>query len=655
MDLTALQALLDWIGGHPLWSGLIVFLIAFSESLALVGLLVPGAILMFGLGTLITTGHLDFVTTCLWAIAGAVAGDGVSYWIGHHYRDTIKTIWPLSRHPQLVERGTRFFLRHGGKSILFGRFVGPVRPVIPAIAGMYGMPLIRFFSVNILSGIAWAPLYLIPGMVFGLSLTLAGEVAGRLVVIVLSLLLSILLLSWLFRQAYSLVLPHVDKVLFRLANWSYQHPVAGHIPAALVRPDHPEVRILSLLALLLFVTSALLITLGQFSTEQGLLIQFDKLLQHNLHLLQTPWMVQLMTWVGSWGSTRMIIIIAILTAVWLVKEQNPLAVWHLSAALTFPFMLKFGLPLLFSQPQDLAFPSATVILATTVYGFIAVTLAREVTQRAHLLIYLVTAILLFLIAFAQLYLQLDKLSSILTAFMLGCIWLALLGIAYRRHVQHAYVARGSLQFITVTYTVALIASALFVTPHQGPKQDVSRQTMSYAEWQTQGWQQLPLYRKDLRYKRQHPFNIQWSASLEEIKHQLQQMGWQVPLQASGAQMLQWLNPEAAAEKLPVLPHVHDGDYDVIRFVDYRQQIPIIIRLWPSHHVVTKAGVSKPLWVGSIASLRQEKIMGLTLWRTRHDFPQALQRFMQELLEVKATVGIQTGTTSSHQVILLNTF
>jgi len=659
MDLTLLQTLLDWIGSHPFWSGLLIFLIAFSESLALVGLLVPGAILMFGLGALISTGHLSFATTCLWAILGAVAGDGISYWIGYYYRDKLKTIWPLSRHPQLFERGTRFFLRHGGKSILFGRFVGPVRPIIPAIAGMYGMPLARFFGVNILSGMAWAPLYLIPGMVFGLSLTLAGEVAGRLVVMVLSLLVSILLLSWLFRQVYNLVLPHVDKLLFRLANWSYQHPVAGRVPAALVRPDHPEVRVLSLLALLLFLASALLIALSQLANEQGLLTQFDKLLQHNLHLLQTPRMVQLMTWFGSWGSAATVLIIAFLTAIWLAKEKNPLAVWHLSGALAFPFIVKFGLPLLFKQPQELAFPSATVILATTVYGFIAVTLAREIAQRHHLLIYLSTTILLFLIATSQLYLQVDELSNILAAFTLACIWLALVGIAYRRHVQHAYVASASLRFIALTYAVVLIASGLFMTPTMPPQQDVVNKAMAYTMWQTQAWQELPLYRKDLRNQHHYPFNIQWVATAEEINQQLQLIGWQVPVKARGSHLLQWLNPQAAVEKLPVLPHVHDGDYDVIRFVDYRQQQPTILRLWPSNRVVTKAGVSKPLWVGSISSLRQEKIMGLTLWRTGDDFTQAQQLFLQGLRELDTAMALQLvaapGATPQQKLILLDAF
>lgn len=232
MTLSFLQAFLDWISQHSVWSGLIIFAIACSESLALVGLLVPGAVLMFALGTLITTGHLAFWPAVNWAVLGAIAGDGISYWLGYYYQDRLVKLWPLSHHPQLLDKGKRFFDKHGGKSVLFGRFVGPLRPIVPAIAGMSGMALPRFFAINILSGIAWAPLYLLPGMAFGLSLTVAGEVAGRLVAAILLLLISVLVLLWLGKHIYHALLPRIDNMLFYIANWSRHHPVAGHIPDA---------------------------------------------------------------------------------------------------------------------------------------------------------------------------------------------------------------------------------------------------------------------------------------------------------------------------------------------------------------------------------------------------------------------------------------
>ena len=135
MDLATFQPLLHWLGTHPGWASLVVFLIAFAESLLLVGLLFPGTVIMFGIGTLVAVGVLDLWATLAWAAVGAVMGDGISFWLGYHYKDRLRVMWPISRYPGLVHRGEQFFLKHGGKSVLFGRFVGPVRPILPAEIG----------------------------------------------------------------------------------------------------------------------------------------------------------------------------------------------------------------------------------------------------------------------------------------------------------------------------------------------------------------------------------------------------------------------------------------------------------------------------------------------------------------------------------------
>ena len=174
METASLTALFDWLQQNPLISLLFVFLVACGESLAVVGLIVPGALLMVGFGALIALDYLAFGPTVIAAILGAITGDGISYWLGIKYNRNLVTLWPFSRYPDLLNRGETFFQRHGGKSVLLGRFVGPLRPIIPAIAGMLKMPVRQFFLINILSAVFWAPLYLLPGIIFGTSLELAS-------------------------------------------------------------------------------------------------------------------------------------------------------------------------------------------------------------------------------------------------------------------------------------------------------------------------------------------------------------------------------------------------------------------------------------------------------------------------------------------------
>jgi membrane protein DedA with SNARE-associated domain len=65
---------------HPVLAYTAVFLVAFLESLVLVGLLVPGTVIMFGIGAIVAAGGLAIKPVLVLSTAGAIAGDGLSYW-----------------------------------------------------------------------------------------------------------------------------------------------------------------------------------------------------------------------------------------------------------------------------------------------------------------------------------------------------------------------------------------------------------------------------------------------------------------------------------------------------------------------------------------------------------------------------------------------
>ncbi|MDH5323863.1 MAG: DedA family protein [Gammaproteobacteria bacterium] len=209
MNFDAIQVLLAWMQAHPGLAGFAIFLIACTESLIIVGIVVPGVALMLGVGALVGLGALDLWPTLLWAMAGAITGDGISYWVGRHFDRQLRSVWPFTRHPELLPRGERFFHKHGALSIFIGRFVGPVRPVIPAIAGIMHMNPWVFTLVNVISAIAWAPVVVLPGVAVGASMHLASELAGRLML----LFLLVMLLFW----GLFVLLRTIDKRL--IAPW----------------------------------------------------------------------------------------------------------------------------------------------------------------------------------------------------------------------------------------------------------------------------------------------------------------------------------------------------------------------------------------------------------------------------------------------------
>lgn len=151
---------------HEAWAPVLVFVLAFGESLALISLLLPATVILLGAGPLIGAAGLSFWPVWTAAVAGAVLGDAVSYWVAYHFQDAVGRMWPLTRHPDVLPRGHAFFQRWGVGSVFLGRFFGPLRSVVPLVAGICGMPHVWFQLANITSALVWATLILAPG-VFG--------------------------------------------------------------------------------------------------------------------------------------------------------------------------------------------------------------------------------------------------------------------------------------------------------------------------------------------------------------------------------------------------------------------------------------------------------------------------------------------------------
>lgn len=165
----ASNGLVELLSAHPGWVGTAVLVIAFVESFAIAGVVVPGVALLAITAFAAGSGALGLGATLAFAFAGAVLGDGSSFLIGRRFGQALRARSFLARR-DWIERGERFFAIHGVAGIVLGRFVGPVRPVMPLIAGMLGMRATLFFSVNLASALFWAPAYILPGYLVGASL-----------------------------------------------------------------------------------------------------------------------------------------------------------------------------------------------------------------------------------------------------------------------------------------------------------------------------------------------------------------------------------------------------------------------------------------------------------------------------------------------------
>ena len=164
MDFEALKtATVEFVRAHQIWAPFIVAGLAFCESLAFLSLLVPATVMLVGSGALIGTTGIDFVPIWLGGAIGASLGDWLSYEVGRWLEKGAHRIWPLSRHPELIDKGEAFTRRFGVWAIFLGRFFGPARAVVPLVAGIFEMPRLAFQLANVTSAFAWAFALLAPG------------------------------------------------------------------------------------------------------------------------------------------------------------------------------------------------------------------------------------------------------------------------------------------------------------------------------------------------------------------------------------------------------------------------------------------------------------------------------------------------------------
>jgi membrane protein DedA with SNARE-associated domain len=152
-----------YVKEHQSWAPLIVGALAFGESFAILSLIIPATGILVAVGVLIAASDIPFIPIWVGAAIGAALGDWISYWIGLKLEDASHRVWPLSRYPHLIAHGEAFFKRWGVWSIFIGRFFGPVRAVIPLIAGTFEMPFVSFQIANWTSAFVWAFALLAPG------------------------------------------------------------------------------------------------------------------------------------------------------------------------------------------------------------------------------------------------------------------------------------------------------------------------------------------------------------------------------------------------------------------------------------------------------------------------------------------------------------
>ena len=643
------QDLLNWLTANPGWAGFWVFVMSFVESLAFVGILVPGIIILFGLGALISLGAMDVLPIWLWGSVGAFAGDVVSYAIGRRYRSHLAEIWPFSRFPRMLDRGRHYFRVHGPKSVVVGRFIGPLRPVIPVTAGMLGLSPRRFLLVDIPACIAWTPAYLIPGMLFGASLEVASEYAGRMSLVLIIAFVVLWLTWWIIWTAYELFASRSARWLRHVIRWMRRHPVFRRIAGPLLDSTQPEILSITMMGLFLvmiFWGMVILLFLSPFSSHPQ---SIDQSVQAYALALRNHVADPLMVALTQLSRLGVLIPTSMAVLLWLIGAGRQKAALHWLVAMGGGVILEILLgwslrstPLLSEAgANDLYTPSAALTLVTVVLGYFAVMVARELKRRKRKWPYVFTGLLLSLLVLARLYLGLDWLSGALLGVALGMAWTFVVGIAYRQRAVRSFsgMAASLIFFGMLTVTFALQVEHNFESDIAALKVALPEREIEAQDWWDGQWRSLPRERTHLKSVAARQFNFQFAGEPESLALLLASHGWQEAERANWRWTILSMNPEVTELSLPPLKKDYLGHADILLLHRLGGDLKAqgTIRLWDSGVRLAPGG--EPVYLGQIAvEILVHRMMVFSYWRATPASQANLEQFVSEAAGLEVTRG-----------------
>ncbi|SBV36765.1 Phosphoesterase PA-phosphatase related [uncultured Stenotrophomonas sp.] len=620
-----IDSLLAWIAAHPTLAGVVVFAIAFSDAAIILGAIVPALPLMIAVGVLIGMGELSGPYAVACATLGAFAGDGLSYWVGRRWGERLRGVWPFSRYPQLLERGELLFRRNAFKSILVARYVGAIRPFVPAIAGMAHMPLARYAQASGIACLSWAVLFLLPGWVLGQAYDAVAAVAGRLFLVV-GLLGAMLALVWAtVLYGYRWSAARMDGWLARLLHWSQRHPhLLGRWWNDLFNPRRRESVPLAMLALMLLLLGWGWFALLMVVVGHGEPLALDLAVHHFMLTLRNPLADYPMAALASLGEWQVLLPAIAAGMGYLMWRRRWMAAAHWLAALAFGLALTklLGATVDVVRPpaasSGFGFPSVSVTMATITFGFFAVLIGRELPGRTRVWPYLLSGIVATVIGFARIYLGAHWVSDVIGGMLFGIFWLLVLGIAYRRRFNRSFWVKP----VAWLFYGAFLLAGFWYAPSNVPSKLArfepvagAPRMMEATHWWQDGWRELPARRNEFDDDLRWPLDVQVAGPLAPLQRQLERHGWRLQAQAGWQEALAMLDTDAAPGQVPVLPATLDTHVESLLMLrpGTRADEMYALRLWPAPAQLQPGQV--PLWLGSAQTLhykRHFRLFGLWL-------------------------------------------
>ena len=607
------QPLTNWLQTNPNWSLFITFIIALTESLAIIGSIIPGSVTMTAIGILAGSGIMRLDLTLIVATLGAVCGDSLSYALGYVYSEQLVDIWPFKKYPKWLTYGKDFFSRHGGKSVLIGRFVGPLRSIIPVIAGVLHMKQWRFLVANVISAIGWSILYIMPGALIGAASNgLSAESATRLFILILVLLAGIwfisLLIKWLFIKLNSFLKTNLHNFWINFKNNSKLSFLYNSI-TPIDELNHYSTAALSIITLLCFLFSMAFTILSIKSQWLGFINIPVHLFMQSFH---TPLLKAFFIICTQLTSTITIILLYIVCCLWFIHNKHLKTINYLTSLIILSNIIAFVLAYFINSPRPQgplitmagsSFPDINLVIATAFYGFILFYINNKYalltnTLRSFILI------VLGLSGFGAIYLGDVWLTDVIASYFVGatvCLVHYLIyrksNLNYLKRVQSATILFSLLAGIICS--MALSTYLNFNTLEHNHTPFHKEYLMKKSTWWNQQKPILPVYRLNRIGHRISLLNIQYVGELEALEQNLEKMGWQVHSESFLTKLLMQMNSKSNEIKFPLLAQLFENKPPelIMTYKDKQSQLILELNIWQSNYNISE--LNRPIWIGTI--------------------------------------------------------
>lgn len=658
------QMLTQWLHSHPHWGGIAAFIVAFAESIAVIGTIVPGTVTMTAVGILMGSAVIPTLSTLLLAISGAVCGDVLSYHLGSIYKNAIPNIWPFRKHPHWLSNAKQFFFKHGGKSILIGRFVGPIRAFIPIIAGILDLSKWRFYPIDIISASCWAIVYLLPGYIIGIAAAnLPPHIAAKLIMMLLLILAGFWLLVWVMKWLWQFL----GRKLDRLSQYCWrQWIIKGRRTAWLYfllrdarRPrDHGQLILLgwSLVSLITFIIIAILTI-----NDWWVLTHVDLWFHHFLRGFRTSSLDTLFAIISSGTNLGLLAALTLLTVAMMAYDKHFMALGYWLLALITTTLLVWFLKLShhLAYPADIAqpntglsaFPSLNIALSGVVYGFIAWFVCFD-RLRWKRYVYPLILCWLVLLIIAQIYLSFNWLSATLAGFLLATGITTLAAMSYQRH-QRQHPANWRFVIVVVPLGLLLLMLTVFTTWSNNLQNSLPvwpKHQLKLNQWWHQQASFIPHYRRNRLDYPDEILNIQWAGEIDTIHQHLHHHGWQDWYIGLSQDSLKQLAHDKTLRHIHLFDELYQDQHPALRMTKTIKGNQFVLRLWPSHIQLLPSKM--PLWVGTLKQ-RSHQSQNLTLNKAKQVLQNRQNQYNLRLhqLEVSHLPKLLTYNNEPYTILL----